>query len=77
VRIAPPSIFPAVVGDFIVLVVLKGDTRPRGPVANGAARGVAASPGATTSSATAATPGEPIEKVTHALREETTRKEER
>ena len=59
------------------MFVLKGDTRPRGPVAKGAARGVAASPGATTSSATAATPGEPIEKVTRALCEETTRKEER
>ena len=46
-------------------------------MAKGAARGVAASPGATTSSATAATPGEPIEKVTRALCEETTRKEER
>jgi hypothetical protein len=77
VRIAPPSIFPAVVGDIIVLVVLKGDTRPRGPLAKVAARGVAASPGATTSSATAVTPGEPIEKVTHALRERTTHKEER
>ncbi len=46
-------------------------------MAKGVARGGAASPGATTSSTTAATPGEPIEKVTHALREETTRKEER
>ena len=46
-------------------------------MANGAARGVAASPGATTSSATASTPGEPIEQVTHVLLEGTTRTEER
>jgi len=60
-------VIPAVVRRIIVLFILIGDIRPRGPETKGAARGVAASPGATTSSATASTPGETIEEVTHDL----------
>ena len=61
-------VIPAVVCRMVVLFILKGDTRPRGPETKGATRGVAAAPGATTSSLTASTPREPIEEVTHLLR---------
>jgi hypothetical protein len=45
VRIAPPSIFPAIVGEVVVVVVLKGDSVTGAPKSMRPALWVVATPG--------------------------------